>query len=63
MIFSFSALDKPKSGQPGFCLNEPTALTSKTGFSDISIFDPIGFLPFFELMTSNHNNILGPLVA
>ena len=40
-----------------------TALTSKIGFSDISVFEPIGSLPSLELMMSNQSRILGPLVA
>ena len=63
MIFSFSDLDKPKSGHPGFCLNDPTAFTSKIGFLDISVFEPIGNLPISEFIRSNHSKIRGPLVA
>ena len=62
-IFSLSALERPKSGQPGFCLKEPTAFTSKIGFSESFVLEPIGIRPSLELIRSNHSKILGPLVA
>ena len=63
MTFSLSALERPKSGQPDFCLKEPTAFTSKIGFSESFVLDPIGIRPSLELIRSNHSKIRGPLVA
>ena len=57
-----SALDKLNSGQPGFCLNEPTAFTSKTGFFSELILLPIGKVSAV-VIKSNHKRICGPLVA